>query len=219
MTTRHVRNALVASLLTVGMVTVATTTGRAQDIQTLPEGRITMTGCFVQTTVEPRGKEMFVLARPLVGTVASVQEPTCTAGANDMMVRVRDLKQAQLGNAQTGRFVTIAGRLRQSTSQGLRQLRARTFALVPVVVPPPQVAVIMMPAPAPAAAAPEPAPQVAEAAPYEPAPVATTGEYKPKRRHLPKTATSVPLFGLIGLLSITGGFALMLFNRRSVAQA
>jgi len=136
-----------------------------------------------------------------------------------MMVRVRDLKQAQLGNAQTGRFVTIAGRLRQSTSQGLRQLRARTFALVPVVVPPPQVAVIMMPAPAPVAeAAPTPAPEIAQAEP-EPAPVATTGEYKPRRKHLPKTATSVPLLGLIGLLSITGGFGLMLFNRRSVEQA
>jgi LPXTG-motif cell wall-anchored protein len=49
--------------------------------------------------------------------------------------------------------------------------------------------------------------------------VATTGEYKPKRKHLPKTATSVPLFGLIGLLSITGGFGLMLFNRRRVEQA
>jgi LPXTG-motif cell wall-anchored protein len=220
MTTRHVRSALVASLLTFGMVTVATTTGRAQDIQTLPEGRITMTGCFTQTNFGPKDKEMFVLARPMVGTVASVQEPTCTPGANDMMVRVRDLKQAQLGLAQIGRFVTISGRLRQSTSQGLRQLRARTFALVPVVVPTPPVAVIIQPAPAPVAeAAPTPAPQVAEVAPYEPAPVATTGEYKPKRKHLPKTATSVPLFGLIGLLSITGGFGLMLFNRRRVEQA
>lgn len=218
MTTRHVRNALVASLLTVGMVTVATTTGRAQDIQGLPEGRITMTGCFTQADVG-RKTNMFVLARPIVGTVASVQEPTCAIGANDFMVRVKDLRQAQLGTAQIGRFVTISGRLRQSTSQGLRMLRARTFALVPVVVPPPQVAVIIQPA-APVAAAPEPAPQIAETAPYEPAPVATTGEYKPKRRHhLPKTATSVPLFGLIGLLSITGGFGLMLFNRRRVEQA
>src|SRR5215467_8246878 len=88
MTTRHVRNALVASLLTVGMVTVATTTGRAQDIQTLPEGRITMTGCFTQADVG-RKTNMFVLARPIVGTVASVQEPTCAIGANDFMVRVK----------------------------------------------------------------------------------------------------------------------------------
>jgi LPXTG-motif cell wall-anchored protein len=216
MTTRHVRNALVASLLTVGMVTVATTTGRAQDIQGLPEGRITMTGCFTQADVG-RKTNMFVLARPVVGTVASVQEPTCTIGTNDFMVRVKDIKQANLGNAQIGRFVTISGRLRQSTSQGLRMLRARSFALVPVVVPPPPVAIIVQPAPAPVAEA-APAPTIIEAAP-EPAPVATAGEYKPKRRHLPKTATSVPLFGLIGLLSITGGFGLMLFNRRSVEQA
>lgn len=221
MTTRHVRSALVASLLTFGMVTVATTTGRAEDVTTLPEGRITMTGCFTQANVGRRAKEMFVLARPIVGTVASVPEPTCAAGATDVMVRVKDLKQAQLGLAQTGRFVTISGRLRQSTSQGLRMLRARTFALVPVVVPPPRVAVIMMPAPAaPAVEEPTPAPEVAEAAP-EPAPVATTGEYKTykHRKHLPKTATSVPLFGLIGLLSITGAFTLLFFNRRSVAQA
>jgi LPXTG-motif cell wall-anchored protein len=93
-------------------------------------------------------------------------------------------------------------------------VHVKSFSLVPVVIPPKAAEVIIQQAP-PTVEAPAPAPQIAEAAPApEPQPVPTSGV----RKRLPKTATSVPLFGLIGLLSIGGGFALQLFNRRKVEQ-
>jgi LPXTG-motif cell wall-anchored protein len=48
-----------------------------------------------------------------------------------------------------------------------------------------------------------------------PEPVATAGV----KKHLPKTATSLPLFGLIGFLSLAAGLVLRLVTRRSLAQA
>ena len=71
------------------------------------------------------------------------------------------------------------------------------------------------PAPAPVAesAAPAPEPQVASAAPApveSPAPVATEA-----RNELPKTASNLPLVGLIGLLSLTAAFGLRLARPRA----
>ena len=63
------------------------------------------------------------------------------------------------------------------------------------------------PAPAPAAAA-APAPAPAPAA--EPAPAAA-----PAKKKLPKTASSVPMVGLLGVLSLASGLALTIRRRRS----
>jgi LPXTG-motif cell wall-anchored protein len=38
------------------------------------------------------------------------------------------------------------------------------------------------------------------------------------RTELPKTATSLPLVGLIGLLSLAGGLTLHLFSRRRLGR-
>ena len=218
MTTRHVRNGLVASLLTFGMVALVPATGRAQDSTTLPdEGQmITLTGCFTTGVIGNSSKERFVLAKAFVGTVASVAEPTCTASGTDQMIKLQDLKQADMGGGQVGRWVQIYGRLEgnhKDSDNHYRELHVKSFSLVPVVVPPPKVAEVIIQQPAPTYEPPAPAPQIAEAAPA-PQPVPTTGV----RKRLPKTATSVPVFGLIGLLSIAGGFALQLFNRRKVEQ-
>jgi LPXTG-motif cell wall-anchored protein len=219
MTTRHVRSALVASLLTFGMVALVPATGRAQNSTTLPdEGQmITLTGCFTQGVIGNSSKERFVLAKAFVGTVASVAEPTCTASGTDQMIKLQDLHQVKMGAGQYGRWVQVYGRLEgnhKDSDDHYRELHVKSFSLVPVVVPAPKVAeVIIQQAPTPEP--PAPAPQIAEAAPApEPQPVATSGE----RKSLPKTATSVPLFGLIGLLSIGSGFALQLFNRRRFEQ-
>jgi LPXTG-motif cell wall-anchored protein len=218
MTTRHARSALVASLLTFGMVAVVPATGRAQDSTGLPdEGqRITITGCFTTGVLPGGSKERFVLAKPMVGAIASVPEPTCTASATDTIMKLQDLSQVKMGAAQVGRWVTIYGRLEgnhKDSDSSYRELHVKSFVLVPVVVPPPKVAeVIVMPAPTPAP--PAPAPQIAEAPAPEPQPVATAGV----RTRLPKTATSVPLFGVIGILSLAGGFVLQLFNRRKAEQ-
>ena len=169
-----------------------------------------MTGCF--TTGQIKDHEKFVLARPIVGTVASVPEPTCSASASDQIVKLQDMKQVNLGPAMLNRWIQIEGRLEGNhRADGIREVHVKSFALVPVVVPQPKVAEAA-PAPAPYVA-PAPAPQIVEITPApEPAPVATTGE----RKALPKTATSLPLFGLIGFLSLAAGFALHLFARRRV---
>jgi len=211
MTTRHVRSAIVASALTFSVVALAPVTGRAQATAIPDEGGpITLTGCF--TTGQIWDDERMVLAKPIVGTVASVPEPTCSATSSDQIVKLQDMKQVNLGQAMLGRWIQIQGRLEGNhKADGLREVHVKSFALVPVVVPAPKVAevIIQQPAPEP----PAPAPQVAEAAPVpEPAPVATTGE----RKALPKTATSLPLFGLIGFMSLAAGFALHLLARRRV---
>jgi len=211
MTTRHVVRTVAATVLTFGMVALGAKTGRAQNTAAIPEegGQITMVGCFTTGTIKDH--ERFVLAKPIVGSVASVPEPTCTASSSDQIIKLQDLKQVKMGDAQLGRWVEIHGRLEGNhRADAIREVHVKSFALVPVVVPAPKVAEVIIQQQAPYVA-PEPAPQVAEVAP-EPAPVATTGE----RKALPKTATSLPLFGLIGFISLAGGFALHLFARRRV---
>jgi hypothetical protein len=214
MTSRHVRGAFAVSLLTFGMAALVTVPSRAQNTTAIPDegGRITMVGCFTRGVIGNSSKEKLVLARPIVGSVASVPEATCSASGTDQMIKLQDLKQAKLGDAAVGRWIQIEGRLEGAHKKdGLREVHVKSYTLVPVVVPPPKVAeVIIQQAPV-AEAPPAPSP-VAEAAP-EPAPVATTGE-RPK---LPKTATSLPLVGLIGFVSLASGLAVRLLNRRSLA--
>jgi len=212
---------IVAPVLTLGLVAIVPTFGRAQSTSLPDKGqKITVTGCFTQGVIGHDPDERFVLAKPIVGTVPSVAEATCMASSTDQMVKLQDLHGPRLGSAQMGRWLTIYGRLESNNRKdGLREIHVKSFSLVPVVIPPPAVAVITpAPEPAPAVETPPPAPQVAEAAPApmpEPAPVATSGV----RKHLPKTATSVPFFGLIGFLSIAGGLMLHLFTKRTVEQA
>jgi hypothetical protein len=68
-----------------------------------------------------------------------------------------------------------------------------------------------MPAPVipPAVVAPAPAPYIEE-------PVGTTGVMK--RHHLPKTASTLPLVGLIGFVSLLGGLTLHVFGQRSLRR-
>jgi hypothetical protein len=55
----------------------------------------------------------------------------------------------------------------------------------------------------------EPAPAAAAAAPAaEPAPAAPAAEPKPAHKHLPKTASSMPLVALLGVLSLGAGLGL-----------
>src|SRR5215831_9767064 len=83
MTTRHVRSALTASLLTLTAVALASATGLAQDAA-IPEqgGMITMAGCFVQGTIKDH--ETLVLVRPIVGTVQSVADASCAMNVGDV---------------------------------------------------------------------------------------------------------------------------------------
>ena len=89
---------------------------------------------------------------------------------------------------------------------------------VPAPAPPPaEAAAAPAPAPEPPAPAPAPEQNTAAAEPPAPAPVATTGQEQPKQvaaAELPKTASPLPLIGLIGLLSLGAGAGMrLLFGR------
>jgi len=190
------------------MVALGAKTGRAQNTAAIPEegGQITMVGCFTTGTIKDH--ERFVLAKPIVGSVASVPEPTCTASSSDQIIKLQDLKQVKMGDAQLGRWVEIHGRLEGNhRADAIREVHVKSFSLVPVVVPPPPVAAVVIPEPAPQAAAPAP---IVEPAP---APVPTTGVTE-ERKKLPKTASSLPLIGLIGLMSLGAALALRLASGR-----
>ena len=205
MTTRHVRTAIAASLVTIGTVALAPST-HAQ-AQTLPQegGEITVVGCFVRGMVNSH--ERYVLVRPIVGSVASMPDASCTLIPGDEVIKLQDLSQAGLDYTMSGRWLEITGRLEGNhRSDGVREVHVKSFKAVPVV--PMAVAKhVNPPSPAietpPVAPAPEPA--------IEPPPVATAGV----RTELPRTATSLPLLGLIGFVSFSAVFGLFLLNRLS----
>jgi hypothetical protein len=204
MTTRHVRSALTASLLTLTAVALAPATGLGQDAIPEQGGMITMVGCFVQGQIKDH--ETLVLVRPIVGTVQSVADASCAMNPGDVPVKLQDLKRVGLDESMTGRWIQIVGKLEgDHRSDGIREVHLKSFMFVPVV--PPHVAKVASP-PAAIESPASVAPHAAEAAP-EPAPVATTGE----RTELPHTATSLPLVGLIGFLALSAAFGLVLLER------
>jgi LPXTG-motif cell wall-anchored protein len=208
MTIRHVRCVLAGSLLTVGMIAFAPATGHAQNTAAIPDqgGPISLVGCFTRGTIGH--SERLVLAKPIVGSVASVADGSCTAGGSDQLVKLQDLTGTGLKGLPEGRWVEIHGRLEGShRSDAVREVHVKWFRMVPVVAPPvvaeaapPRVPVIEAPVIVP------------EAFPT-PAPVATTGE----RQELPKTGTSLPLLEMIGVLSLLAAFSLFVINRRTIA--
>ena len=215
MTTRHVRNVIAGSLLTCGMVAIAPAISRAQiDTPDLPlKGqRITVVGCLVNGKVKGH-PEKLVLAKAKMGYLESVPEATCTASDADTIIRLQDMKQVGLNEAYAGRWIVIDGRLEsQHKVHKDREIHVESFRPVPVVIPP-RVAEAA-PAP-PFVETPAPAAPVAEAEVIvTEQPVATAGV----KKQLPKTATSLPLFGLIGFLSLAAGLGLHLVTRRSLAQ-
>jgi LPXTG-motif cell wall-anchored protein len=206
MTTRHVRSAIAVSLVTFGVVALAPAVARAQNATDIPEkgGAITLVGCFVRGQVKSHDK--YVLVRPIVGSVESVPDASCSSTAGDQVVKLQDLSQAGLDHVMLGRWLEITGRLEGNhRSDAIREVHVKSFRPVPVV--PPRVAENVSPEP-PAAIETPPVAPFAEAV-VEEAPVATAGV----REELPQTATSLPLFGLIGLVALSAGFGLHLLNR------
>ena len=208
MTIRHVRCALAGSLLTVGMIAFAPTTGHAQNTAAIPEqgGPISMVGCFTKGTIGH--SERFVLAKPIVGSVASVADGSCTTEGSDQLVKLQDLTGTGLKGVPEGRWVEIHGRLEGShRADAVREVHVKWFRMVPVV--PPAVIAEAAPPRAPVIEAPVIVP---EAFPT-PAPVATTGE----RQKLPETGTSLPLLEMSGVRSLLAAFSLFVIGRRVIA--
>jgi len=204
MTIRHQAGLIAGVLLTFGISMFAPATGHAQDAFQLPEkgSTVTVTGCFGYID-----GPHYVLANPTMGPVASVPNATCEV--TGPMIKLDDIKQNGLDKSMVGRWLQVTGRVGKAYDEHpnrIRKLDISSAMFVPVVIP--RAAEVII-APPPIETAPV-APRMMPPA-VEQQPVGTTGTV---RRVLPKTATTLPLVGLIGLVSLAGGLTLHLFGRR-----
>jgi hypothetical protein len=210
MTIRRFAGALGSLLLTFGIGAIAPAIGRAQQTVALPpeHSMVTVTGCFGWVN-----HQEYVLTRPTMGE-ASVPQETCLVNPGDPMIKLRDdLKKNGLNKTMIGRFVTVSGTMGDEYPKHpdrLRKLKVESVSIPPIT--PPVVAQVtrepVMPAAEPPAVAP---------APIIEQPVGTTGVMM-KRKHLPKTASTLPLVGFIGLMSLLSGLTLHVFGQRSLKR-
>jgi hypothetical protein len=207
MTVQRLRRVLTVTLVVCGAAAVATPRVQAQEVLPTEGGMITLVGCFL-----PGGSHhsKYVLAKPIMGSVASVTDGTCAAPIDETAVELKDTAGRHLGEGMLNHVIEVTGRLEKlegtTDAKDLREVHVRSFRPVPVVIP------------TPAAPAPEvrymPAPQPQAAIPPLPdeKPVATSGTAPIPA--LPKTASPLPLFGMISLLSLSGALSLHLVGRR-----
>jgi len=181
----------------------------------------------------------YILVNPTVGLVSMHVEPATEAESANCLASPDNGQAIELtGHPErdlapfVGRRVVINGMLKHAkhdpeavgtsgaftplpTSGGiditgaeleLREINVDSFALAPVMAAPAKAEAAIAPAepaPAPAAAA-EPAP---------PQPQPATEEAVIIAEELPKTASPLPIIGLIGMLSLAGAFGLRLLGR------
>jgi hypothetical protein len=164
-------------------------------------GKITVAGCLMRgDQISGGDQEDYVLARPMIGPVQSVPEATCTADAYADALELEDVKDI-VDESMLGRWVEVYGELEKETSDNpdnLREIDVNSARLVPVV--PPR-----------AAAAPQR--PVVRQQPITP-PQQTARVEPTQAPSLPTTASHVPAIGLLGLLSLGGGYILRSFRFR-----
>ena len=206
MTVQRLRRSLIVTLVVGGAAAVASPRVPAQEMLPTEGGMITLVGCFM-----PGGKHhsKFVLAKPVVGSVESVPDGTCAPSVDETAVELKDTAARHLGVGMLNHVIEVTGRLEKleghTDLKDLREVHVRSFRPVPVVVP----AVAAAPsAPAPYLSQPQAA---IPPLPTEDRPVATSGTVPAE---LPKTASSLPLFALISLLSLSAALSLNLVGRR-----
>ena len=155
MTLRYVCGALTAIVLSGGIPTVNPADAQTRDAGLLPpekSGLITVAGCFQR---DAENDDRYVLANPTSGPLASVPEGTCNATIDDRALNLsrfteegtweivifpgyKDTAQHGLNQSMLGHWVEIRGRLEKETDAdltNLRELKVRSFRLVPVVPP------------------------------------------------------------------------------------
>jgi hypothetical protein len=219
MTIRHVR-VITASLLTCGLAAFAPTNGRAQDATALPaeKGEATLVGCFLQENIN--NHDRYVLVNPTLGSAASVPEARCSANGFNSMVKLERIKKRHLNVVNVGQMIEVTGKLEKwhqgdNDADNIREMHVADVRVVPIV--PPRTAEVIftpVPTPEPPAAAPAPAPTITPAP--EPAPTGTTGVIEKKHKRLPKSASSMPLIGLLGLVALGSGLTMLAERRRWV---
>jgi len=199
MTVRYLCGAVMAGLLTYGVPTVAS----AQILPPEEEGMVTVAGCLQIRDADH--KDQYILANPVPGPVGSVPDGRCSATIDERAFDLDKTHKVGMSDALLGHWVEINGRLEKETNvrlDNLRELSALSFRVVPVVPPPPPVEVAVIEPIAPPPIQETPAPR---AETRSETPVATTGTLP---EALPKTASPLQGFGLLGLLTLAGGLAL-----------
>jgi hypothetical protein len=209
MAIRHQAGLIAGVLLTFGISVFSPAIGRAQDAFQLPEkgSTVTVTGCFGYID-----GPHFVLASPTMDHVTSVPSATCQV--TGPVIKLDDIKQNGLDKSMVGRYLTVTGRVGKAYDEHPNRIRKLDIssAMFPPVVVPRAAEVMIVPPPIARAEPVAPvAPVAPQMAPQMERPVGTTGTH---RRKLPKTASSLPLVGLIGLMSLAGGLTLRAFGRR-----
>jgi hypothetical protein len=210
MNIRHVCRVITVGLFVGGVSAIGSVRGLAQQSPELPKhgGEIVMYGCFVHDTV---GKhEEYLLANPTIGYAPAVPDQACAAKGLDDAIELQHFKKSGLDDSMLGKFVELRGRLEsRENKRELREVHVRIARLVPIA--PMRTAEAAPPVAYPANP-PEITPAPEPAAPETPAPVATTGETPT----LPKTASPLPLVGLLGFLSLAAGLAIRRARARRV---
>jgi len=187
-----------AVVLTCGAPTVA----RAQILPPEESGMVTVAGCLQLRDADH--KDQYILANPVPGPVDSVPDGRCSATIDERAFDLDKTHKSGMNESLLGHWVEINGRLEKETHDrldNLRELSALSFRVVPVVPPPVEVAVVEPIASPPIRETPTPRAETRS----EETPVATTGTLP---ETLPKTASSLPGIGLLGLFGLAGGLAL-----------
>ena len=194
MNIRHCRQVVIAGLLAGGISIVAPRAARAQETNVSAErgGPITLVGCL--QTEQIGDKEKYILAKPIQGRQVTVNEPACSVADTSDAVVLKDVDEHHLNRWPTGRWMMITGRLEgMEHNPERRELHVKSYR-VPDLTP--RVAQFALPPD------PDTIPSSIALNFEGEQPVATAGI----REALPKTATALPLVGLIGLISLFGGF-------------
>ena len=200
MTLRYLSGASIVTVLAGGLIAAAP--AYAQNVDLIPRDEsavITVSGCLLHD-----GKR-FILGNPRLGTVANVPNGACDAAIDANSLELEDANDHGINNGLVGNWVEINGRLEKEESSdpsNLREMKVRSFRVIPVV--PPQRAEAI---PAPVFEAPAPAPA--------PVPVPTTGVAPTAiEEPLPRTASPLAMIGLLGLLSVAGSVGLRYYRSR-----
>ena len=200
MTLRYLSGASIVTALTSGLIAAAP--AYAQNVDLIPRDEsavITVSGCLVHDGTH------FILANPRLGTVANVPNGACDAAIDANSIELEDADDHGINNGLVRNWVEVNGRLEKEESSNLsnlREMKVRSFRVIPVV--PPQRAEAV---PAPVFEAPAPAPELV--------PVPTTGAAPTAiEEPLPRTASPLAMIGLLGLLSVAGSVGLRYYRSR-----
>src|SRR5262245_8930662 len=179
----------------------------------LPKGHVTLVGCFIRTTDSDGDSVRFVLSDAVMGPATTVADQNCAASGTGQLIRLKHVDDVGLDRLASGRWIETFGELGSpKDADDMRKFEVKSFREVPLT-PQPRIAILMVPQPA--APAVETPPAQEQAVTESPKPIATAGE-TPMEPKLPKTASELPLVGLLGLFAISGGLALSALNRSRV---